>query len=132
LTRKRKQILSGVLAVGLLYLAGLVWGQCRLAWAAICDLRDRNLVIHATSVTLDRSRSSMSAAQEAYLLRQVHESPTPTTPRIQVSVRWNAYVCARVHAGHYVGPLGAEGKETLFICMFGAWVPVYTFYNVMA
>jgi hypothetical protein len=132
MTRRRKRIVVALVAVASLYLIGLIVGHRRLAWAAIADLRDRELVTTAASVTLDRTRSSLTAAQEAYLLSRLKESPTPTTPRIHVDVRWDAFVCARVSAGHYVGPTGAEGKETLFVCLFGAWIPVYTFGSVMA
>jgi hypothetical protein len=132
LTRKHKRIVSAILVISLLYLGGLGIGDSRLAWAAIRNLRDHNLVTTASTITLDRGQTSISSSQEAYLLRQLHESPTPTTPRIHVAVRWNAFVCARVAAGHYVGPVGAEGKDTLFVCVFGAWVPVYTFNNWMA
>jgi hypothetical protein len=132
MTRKRKRIVAGLLVVGALYVSGLAWGSRRLAWAAIKDLRDRELVTSATAVTIDRGHTSMWRSQESYLLRRLRQSPTPTTPRIYVNVRWNALVCARVEAGHYVGPLGAEARDTLFVCVFGAWVPVYTFSNVMA
>jgi hypothetical protein len=131
-TRTRKRMAVAGMLIGLLYLFGLAWGDRRLAWVAIKNLEDHELVTSAPAITLDRTQTSISATQEVFLLRQLRESPAPTTPRIHVSVRWNAYVCARVNAGHYVGPLGAEGKETLFVCVFGAWIPVYTFYNVMA
>lgn len=132
LTRKRKWIVVAFLVVASLYVGGLAWGNRRLAWAAIKDLRDHELVTTAPAVTVDRGQTSISRAQEVYLLQRLRESLTPTTPRIHVNVRWNAFVCARVNAGHYVGPLGAEWKDTLFVCVFGAWVPVYTFSNVMA
>jgi hypothetical protein len=132
LARRRKQIVVAVLLVGSLYVGGLAWGSRRLAWAAIKDLRDDELVMSAPAVTVDRAKTSISRSQEAYLLQHLRESPTPTTPRIHVNVRWNAWVCARVNAGHYVGPTGAEWKDTLFVCVFGAWVPVYTFSNLMS
>jgi hypothetical protein len=131
LTRKRKWIVF-YLVVGSLYVGGLAWGSRRLAWAAIKDLGDRELVTTAPAVTVDRGQTSISRSQEAYLFEHLRESPTPTTPRIHVDVRWNVLVCARVRAGHYVGPTGAEWKDTLFVCVFGAWVPVYTFSNLMA
>jgi hypothetical protein len=115
-----------------LYVAGLAWGYPRLAWVAVNDLRDRKLVTEAPAVTLDRPQTSVSRSQERYLLRRLRESPTPTTPRVHVEVRWNAGVCARVRAGQYTGPLGAEWKDTLFVCVFGEWVPAYTFSDLMA
>jgi hypothetical protein len=131
-TRRRKRIVVAFLVVGSLYVGGLAWGSRRLAWAAIKDLSDRELVTTAPAITVDRGQTSISRSQEAYLLQRLRESPTPTTPRIHVNVRWNALVCARVEAGHHVGPTGAEWKDTLFVCLFGAWVPVYTFSVVTA
>jgi hypothetical protein len=132
LARKRRWIIVAILVVASLYVGGLVSGSRRLAWAAIKDLRDGELVTTAPAVTVDRGQTSISRSQEDYLLKRLRESPTPTTPRIHVNVRWNASVCARVQAGHYVGPRGAEWKDTLFVCVFGTWVPVYTFSNLMA
>jgi hypothetical protein len=114
------------------YVAGLAWGDRRLGWAALNDLADREIVVSSPAITLDRRNSFLSPAQAAFLLQRVRESPIPTTPRVHVKVRWNATVCARVQAGHYVGPSGAEWKETLFICLFGVWVPVYTYSHIMA
>jgi len=130
--RKRKWMVVAILVIGLLYVGGLAWGSRRLAWAAIKDLRHHELVTKAPAVTVDRGQTSISPAQEAYLLQHLRESPTPTTPRIHIAVRWNILICARVNAGHYVGPTGVEWKDTLFVCVFGAWVPVHTFSNVMA
>jgi hypothetical protein len=41
-------------------------------------------------------------------------------------------LCPCQGAGHYTGPTGAEWKDTLLVCVFGAWVPVYTFSHKMA
>ncbi len=132
MTRSRKQIVVAFLLGGLLYVGGLGWGSRRLAWAAIKDLRDGELVTSAPAITVDRGQTSISRSQETYLLQQLRESPTPTRPRIYVNVRWTWWVCARIEAGHYFSPTGAEWKDTLFVCVFGAWVPVYTFSNSMA
>ncbi len=132
MSRKRKWIVVAFLVAGSLYVGGLAWGSRRLAWAAVKDLRDGELVTTAPAVTVDRGQTSISRDQKAYLFQHLRESPTPTTPRIHVNGRWNALVCARVEAGHYVGPTGAEWKDTLFVCVFGAWVPVYTFSSIMA
>jgi hypothetical protein len=124
MTRKRRRwVLIGVTLLAL-ELAGAGWGYRRLAWVAIDNLGDRELVETAPAVTIDRAQSSMSPAQEAYLLGRLHESPTPTTPRIHVEVAWNVLVCARVRAGHYVGPIGAEWTDAVFVNLFGVWVPV--------
>lgn len=132
MTRIRKRILVAVLVVGSLYVGGLAWGYPRLAWAAIENLGDHELVTAADDVTIDWARSSISRSQAVYLLQHLRESPNPTIPRIHVTVSWNASVFARVNAGVYVSPTGAEWKDTLFVCVFGVWVPVYTFSVVQA
>ncbi len=132
MTRKRRWVMIAARAIVALYLVGLAWGYVRLPWAAIDNLANYKLVTMAPAVTIDRSETSISRIQEKYLMRQLRESPTPTTPRIHVRVRWNALVCACVAAGHYSSPDGAEWKNTLFVNVFGAWVPMYTFSDVMA
>ena len=56
----------------------------------------------------------------------------PVVPRLSVAVSWNALVSARVKSGHYIGNVGAERQDVLYVCLFGAWVPVYTYYSEMA
>jgi hypothetical protein len=123
-----------ILAAGtiIIYAGGLAWGYQRLAWAAIKNLADYNLIRTAPAVSIDESQTSISRSQESYLRERLRISSMPTTPRVSVAVVWNALVCARVKAGHYTGPLGVEGKDTLFVCVFGAWFPVYTFGHAMA
>jgi hypothetical protein len=132
MTRKRRLMIAAACALAAVYFGGLVLGYRRLPWAAIRNLADHELVTAATVVTIDREQTSISPSQEQYLKHRLPESPVPTTPRIHVQVTWNALVCARVKAGHYVGPTGAESKDTLFVNLFGAWMPVYTFSHLMA
>jgi hypothetical protein len=37
-----------------------------------------------------------------------------------------------VRSGLYAGPLAAEDKDSLYVCLFGVWIPIYTFDHVMA
>src|SRR5258706_15650023 len=132
MTRRRRWTIVAGCAIAAAYIGGLVSGYRRLPWVAINNLSDHELVTAATAVTIDRSQSSMSQSQEAYLKLRLPESPVPTTPRIHVQIGWNALVCACVKAGRYRALLGAEWKDTLFVCVFGAWIPVYTFSHLMA
>ena len=131
-TRKRRWGIFATCAIVVFYCVGLVLGHRRLAWAAIKDLGNRKLISGATAVTIDRGNTSISQSQRQYLRGRLPESPVPTTPRIHVAVEWNAGVCARVRAGQWIGPLGAQYKDTLFVCVFGAWVPVYTYFHAVA
>jgi hypothetical protein len=127
--RVRLRVLLGILV---LYLLGLGWGYLRLPWAAIRSLADHKSVTTAPAVSLSATGVDVSRSQQWYLDRVLPLSPTPVVPRVSVVVRWNALICARVSSGHYVGPTGAEWRDSLYICLFGAWVPVYTFSHVMA
>jgi hypothetical protein len=125
--KARRRILITVLS---LYAAGIVWGYFRLPWAAVRSLADYRLIAEAPAVSL--SELDVSPAQLWYLRRALPVSPAPVVPRVSVSVTWYALVVARVRSGHYVGNTGAEGRDSLYVCLFGAWVPVYTFSHVMA
>jgi hypothetical protein len=118
------------IAVVLLYAAGLIWGYFRLPWAAVRSLADYRLIVEAPAVSL--SDLDISPAQLGYLRRALRVSPTPVVPRVSVTVTWNALVIARVRSGHYVGNTGAEHRDSVYVCLFGAWVPVYTYSHVMA
>ncbi len=125
--RARRRILISVLV---LYALGLTWGYLRLPWAAIRSLADYELVARAPAVSL--SHRNVSTAQLWYLKHALRESPVPVVPRLWAKVTWNALVFARVYSGHYIGDTGAEGKDSLYFCLFGAWIPVYTYNHVMA
>jgi hypothetical protein len=130
--RRRRAVIVVAGVIVMIYAGGLAWGYQRLAWAAMKNLADFNLIRAAPAVSIDRSRTSISKLQEEFLRERLHITSMPTTPRVRVAVVWNALICARVQAGHYTGPLGAEGKDTLFVCIFGTWLPVYTFGHAMA
>lgn len=123
----RRRILIAVVS---LYAAGLVWGYFRLPWAAIRSLRDYRLIAKAPAVSL--SKADVSPAQLGYLRRALSVSKAPVVPRVSVAVIWNVLVLARVRSGHYVSSIGAEGRESLYLCLFGSWIPVYTYSSWMA
>ena len=115
-----------------LYLAGLVWGHVRLPWAALLSLRDHQLIRAASAVSVDPDQTAITSAQRRYLNWALPVSATATKPVVFVAIHWNAWACARVRSGIYVGSEGAEAQDCLYVCLFGAWVPVYRFWHVMA
>jgi hypothetical protein len=115
-----------------LYLAGLVWGHVRLPWAALLSLRDHQLIREASAVSVDTDRTVITAAQHRHLKWALPVSATATKPVVFVATDWNAWACARVRSGIYVSPEGAEAQDCLYVCLFGAWFPVYRFSHVMA
>jgi hypothetical protein len=124
----KRRILIGVLA---LYVLGLGWGYLRLPWAAIRSLRDYGIIAAAPAVSFS-DKLDVSPAQRWYLERSLTESPVPVVPRVEAEVRWNALVIARVHSGYFVSGTGAEWRDSLYVCVFGAWLPVYNFFQAMA
>lgn len=125
--RSRRYVLISVLV---LYALGLAWGYLRLPWAAVKSLVDYEIVARPTAVSL--SHRNVSTAQLRYLKRALRVSPVPVVPRVSVNVIWNALVFARVESGHYIGPLGAEVKDSLYLCLFGVWFPIYTYSHLMS
>jgi hypothetical protein len=126
---KHRGILICVLTV---YILGLGWGYIRLPWAAIKSLRDyRTLIAPASVVSFDPGLD-VSPVQRWYLDQALVESPVPVVPRLSVDVKWNAIVLARVYSRYYVSNTGAEGKDCLCFCLFGAWIPIYDFYAWMS
>jgi hypothetical protein len=109
---------------------GLAWGYLRLPWAAIKSLADYEIVARAPAVRL--SHRNVSTVQLWYLDHALRVSPVPVKPSVSAIVIWNALVFARVRSGWYTGNLGAEHKESLYFCLFGAWIPVYTYGHEMA
>ena len=75
MTRRRRWTIVAGCAIAAIYIGGLVVGYRRLPWVAINNLSDHELVTAATAVTIDRSQSSMSQSQEAYLKLRLPESP---------------------------------------------------------
>ena len=125
----RQRIVIGVLG---LYLVGLGWGYLRLPWAAIKSLRDYKLIRDASAVSLRPAGISLSSAQRRYLARALPVSSTTVAPIISVEVDWYAVVCARVRSGHYISSTGAERRDCLYLCLFGAWIPLHTYSEQMA
>ena len=119
----RRRIL---IAVALLYAVGLVWGYFRLPLAAIKNLHDyRIFIAQARAVSLDEI--DISAPQLGYLRGAIPLSRDPVVPRLSVAVSWNALVVARINSGYYHSNEGAERMDILYICLFGAWVPIHTY-----
>ena len=126
---KRRRIAVSILG---LYVLTLFWGYARLPWAAIKSLRDyRGVVAPAAAVSFDPGLD-LSPIQEWYLKWSINESPVPVVPRLNVEVKWNLLILARVQSGHWVSGTGAEGKDCLYFCLFGFWIPVYNFGGWMA
>lgn len=123
----RRRILFTVL---FLYTVGIAWGYFRLPWAAVRSLADYRLIVEAPAVSL--SKIDISPAQLGYLRRALPVTTASVVPRVSVSVIWNALAIARVRSSHYVGNTGAEVRDSVYICLFGAWVPVYTYIHAMA
>ena len=72
----RRRILIAVVS---LYAAGLVWGYCRLPWAAIKNLGDYRLIAAARAVSL--AETDVSALQLRSRRRGPSASPRPTSRR---------------------------------------------------
>ena len=53
-------------------------------------------------------------------------------PRMGANIKWYGGVVARVNASCYFGPVGAEGRDSLYVWFLGLWFPVHTFQHVMA
>ena len=125
-------LLRNALIVLVVYALSLSWGYIRVPWAAIKSLADYQFIVKAPVVSLPESDVNVSRPQRWYLDLALAQSPTPVVPRVHVSVQWNALLCARVRSGLHAGPLAAEDKDSLYVCLFGAWIPIYTFDHVMA
>lgn len=125
-----KQRWPVVCGVVIAYLLGLGWGYVRLPWATIKHLHDYELVAHAEEVSYGPS-VDLTPAQDWYLRRALPVTDEPVVPQLQIQVEWYAVVLARVKSGHYVGNSGAEGRDSVFFCFFGFWIPVYNISSVM-
>ena len=127
--KRRYHILFGLLG---LYSIGLGWGYLRLPWAAINCLSDFKMLGQAPVVRLRSGGVSVAPVQRWYLRQVLPDSATGNAPVISVEVKWSALVCARVHSALYMSPDGAEVRDSLYVCLFGAWIPVHTYMHVMA
>jgi hypothetical protein len=119
-----------LVCVLILYGLGLVWGYFRLPLAAIKSLGNYRSIASAPAVSF--GNLGVSSTQRWYLGHAFSESPVPAAPSVAVSVEWNALVLARVRSGYHVSPKGAERRDSLYLCVFGAWIPVYNFRREMA
>jgi hypothetical protein len=128
MSKRRKIIL--LLSIG--YALGLVWGQFRLPVAAVKSLADYPLLRRKPVVSVSDEQLRMLSIQKWYLKHSMNVVDDTNPPRISADVRWNWGVVARVHSGHYISPQGAEWLDGLYVCVFGAWLRVYTFSHVMA
>jgi hypothetical protein len=118
-------ILAHRLHILILVLVLYLVGYLRLPLAAIRNLSDYE-IISSTPVTFSE-KTEVSMAQRWYLKRSLRESPVPTTPRIFVRVEWNMFLLARVNTSYYVNEKGAEYNDSVYLCVFGAWAPIFTY-----
>jgi hypothetical protein len=117
--KRFRRLLTCVL---ILYGIGLVWGYFRLPWAAIKSLADGDIIAAAPAVSF--GWLEMSSGQRWYLKRALTQSPVPVVPRVSVEVKWNAIVLARVSCSYHATSKGAESRDSMYLCLFGAWIPV--------
>lgn len=120
----RRRLLMGI---AILYGLGLVWGYFRLPWAAVKSLGNVSRAAAVNYVFM-----SMSSSQRWYLDQALQESPVPVRPQVSVEIKWYAVVLARVRTSYYVSPKGAADRDSLFLCVFGAWLPVHNFGHTVA
>lgn len=128
MSKRRKIALFLVTA----YAIGLAWGQVRLPYAAVKNMLDYPLLKNTPPVSASAGDLQMLGVQRWYISRSMNIKADTQPPRISVQVKWNAGIIARVDSGLYFGPEAAEGLDCLYVCLFGAWVPVYTFNHEMA
>lgn len=113
------------------YFLGLAWGQLRLPVATVKSLADYPL-LREKGMSASDEQLQMLAIQKWYLKRFLNVADGTNPPRISVDVRWNCGIVARVHSHHYISPEGAEWLDGLYVCIFGAWLRVYSFSHTMA
>ena len=113
----------------ILYGLGLVWGYFRLPLAAVKSLGSYRSIASAPAVSF--GNLNVSSSQRWYLGHAFNESPVLGVPSVAVSVEWNALAVARVRSSYYSSPKGAERRESVYLCMFGAWIPVHNFQRVV-
>jgi hypothetical protein len=126
--RTRWLIAAGVVVVILLLI-----GYVRLPYAAVRGLADYDMLASEPILHANASHLRVSPVQAWWLRTRLRNlSEGDTAPRISVRVEWNALLVARVNAGHYVSPTGAEGRDSLYFWLLGLWIRVYDFCHVMA
>jgi len=126
---KRQTIIRVLLA---LYSLGLIWGQVRLPVAAVKSLSDYDLLCHKPNLSAPDERLQMWVIQKWYLKRSLKLIDGVASSVISAKVMWNFGFVARVNSGHYSSPTGSESLDALYVCIFGAWLKIYTFNHLMA
>ncbi len=132
--KTRRSIIITVLA---LYAAGIAWGYFRLPWSAVRSLYCDDVIAKAPTVYLS-SKMAVSPAQLRYLRRALRvpiapvmryrNSSDPNVPRVSVVVAWNALVFARAESAVFTqDKYGVSGRDSVYVCLFGAWFPVLTY-----
>ncbi len=130
----RKRILIALL---LLFPAGIAWGYFRLPWAAVRSLYRDDDIAQATAVYLSPNLA-VSPAQRRYLQHALPVGVVPTVPlggtfdsrvpRVSVCVTWNWAVLARVESAVFTqDKLGVAARDSVYVCLFGAWLPILTY-----
>ena len=124
---------AALLCAMLIVFAAVAIGYVRLPHAAIKGLSDYRLLADKGSIYATRSGLDVSPIQAWWLRTRMRNlSEGDSLPRIDVSIKWNLLFLARVKCGHYIGPVGAEGRDTLYLWLLGFWMPVYDFAHEMA
>jgi len=101
--------------------------------AALSDLADYDILANSKTVYAESSKLKVSKIQQWWIKTRMGNLVTgDTAPRINVETKWYMLFCARVDAGHYISPTGAEWKSTLYLWLLGAWIPIYDFHHQMA
>ena len=130
-TRRYRRFAAAVAVIVML----LVVGQIRLPLAVIAGLADYDLIrVRDYSILyVDDSRLDAFGLQRWWLeFRLPPPEPGNGPPSVSVQIKWNWLVVARAKSGMYIGNLGAEGRDSLYLWCFGAWIRVYDFVHVMA
>jgi hypothetical protein len=132
--KSRRRVIITVLA---LYAAGTVWGYFRLPWGAVRSLHRDDDIANAPAVYLS-PKMAISPAQLRYLrgalpvpiapVMWYRDSSHPIVPRLSVVVAWNALVIARAESAIFTQDKdGVTGRDSVYVCLFGAWFPVLTY-----
>jgi hypothetical protein len=132
--KTRRRIIITVVA---LYAAGIVCGYIRLPWGAVRSLYRDDDIAKAPAVDLS-PKMAISPVQLRYLRRALpvpiapvmrkRNSSDPIIPRVSVVVPWNALVIARAESAVFTqDKSGVTYRDSVYVCLFGAWFPILTF-----
>lgn len=126
-----------IITVLVLYAVGITWGYFRLPWVAVRSLYRDDHIAKAPAVYLS-PKMAISRAQLWYLRRALpvpiasvmsyRNSHDPIVPRVSVVVTWNALMIARAESAVFTQDKdGVSGRDSVYVCLFGAWFPILTF-----